>query len=1491
MSKDSSKSNKSKSANPKAESFFSQQNDAFDASNHFPLKSSELISFFSAIERLTSLESKLSYTCRFIVEISQSQSAFLVLFDGNLNITHSFYHIANAESENLLPAFYDKYFSDKSVISPDFFSEIFKPNFQTSFSFFANSENLKKTSLFQETQSNEESEILHTEEENRFPLGNVLFTPLYDPDRLVLGFLAIDFKETPQNIDKLVALTEYLSEALEKHIFSDLYNQSHQGAISSTDFSYLNELTDQVLEKSTVENIAEALSKVVMKIGNLQSTTVAFFDSNDQIHAFSNAQNERVKSQDPTRPFSYAHDGRIEKYICEAIFMTKGFKCDAGYCFSAEQLSLLVYALQSGMTPPKEFSENNLAEANLDDFHFNENIGIFIPIQHEKELLGYINLGTPQGESSKSNLLTAIKKIGFIAGKISDHLWLLKLQADKENEKRKAASIREILSTLVATSSKIYSEEPITDKLHHVVSAIIEFFGLSYAAICTLDEDYTVTHAAYNFHPQSEFLALHSAIERRFQVGYNFTKPTLQKIFSRPFQIEPGYIFKIDQLKKCMRNQPLVYEYRRVSAFTGKTSQATTLSLQNLSDYLNGDETVGLIIPFYGEQNKLIGLISLGGVLLAGGVYELSEMMDRIHIITHFAEQISRDYQLYLIEQQRNFDIQENQRLNQTVSSLFEIGSKIAETENLESKLELLTQAISTTGIDAAVACICDQSGYVKHIKHYLHDSINPKFEKQLLEEYSPGKQIHIEAYNALFHNETLRLSPINIFCADLRQLSHDLSSPETLSAFGTNVLSVVDLKIQENDEPKTGFENLRKYLEQKHMPEQDFYAIATPLTSDFSDNTTLKGILLLGCFTQDLDYDTVLKRFVVIDLFVRTISADLTKFILTQNLQAESEKLLKKNQFIESLLALNVKLAGPCPLFQKLKSVCEQSVANSDFSFVSAVLCDPETYEVTQYLQAKNPRLEGEEIELQPKLPEGATHLNKEFIKTALDSHHKISQSYCFNNAIALNKLPADTNQNTLVFSGCQLVPISDFNQTNETEPLDIDALFESFCRSNSESSTRCSLIIPIQNRKNEILGFLMLGGLLENVSKSKSEVISEVRLIELLVNSLAGSLENMMLNESLMRWDAKFRNASENVEYGIVITDNGNEIEYANVYIKKALGYSDLEILKKPFFDLVDSKSLETAKKSYERALKQSVDISGKKDGVPEFEVDLIAKDGSKIPFQLVSNGQYFMNASGDLTLEGIFLLLIDLRKIREIEKQRREIETIRNNFMAMIVHDMKVPLSAIYGYSDMLKSVSPASMDAEYFVDIMTRIYQSAKNINQLVQEILDFSKYESRQVQLNRQNHNLVLCIDMVLDQNQLALHQKNISIKRQIADDSFIFKFDFDKMARALGNIVSNSLKFSAQDSVIEIHLNKEMHQERPYALLSIKDYGEGIPDNEIEFIFDAYQQAQSKHGSRGTGLGLSITKQIIELHGGEIWAESILKEGTIIHFYLPMLEN
>jgi len=1453
----------------------------------FPLKTVELVSFFAELQKQEDLDKKLEYVCSELIHFSESQSILILLFDGNLKIIRSYINSTSVAELGILTKYYHEFFSKGNTLNPDFFSLLFTSTYQNSISYYIPDETLLQVTPICLT--NEEG--LPTKQEiKNAASGQTLFTPLYDNDRLIMGFIASIYTEQqPEDVQRHIATNEFIAEILERLISSEIDSLPRQEYTDFIQYAKLIDLSKKIAELKTTKEITETLCKEITSLGEVRSAAVVLYDANDNVRDFFNYISPEFSEKEPLRPKSYGTNGIVPKYACEAIFMTESFQVEQSYCFSASQLVELIDALEAGMASPEKFSFKELSLKNFAKFPNDENFGLFIPIQTKHELFGYVSLGTPAHELTHENFRDKLKILSFFISKIADHFWQVKLQAEKQEELQRTFLLKELLSTLLETSSKIQSDEPLEHKLQTVVDATVDFFGLTYAAIVTFDDKLHIASAAYKIHPQSEFIISPQLFERRFKVHRPFSENLLHGIISAPFQAGQCYVFKTGQLRKMLHGYKLEFTKRQITVLTGKSATVTNISMANLQDYLNGDKSVGVMIPLYGEQGKLIGMVSLGGVLLAGGILNTVDILDRFNVIAHFSKQIGQDYQLSLLEKERNKEIAENQRLNQTVSSLFEIGSRITQTLSLNDKLALLCKAISSSGIESAIACLCNASGEIQFSQHYVSTHLRSEFSQKVKASFAPGNKINIDPYIKLFASSDFKLGELSIYCAEQQDIESGEDDP--LFIFDSETQALEDALPADTQHFTIGQRNLIKLLTAKGSPAQDKFTLAVPIYRDAQGINNLFGILILGNFTDEVDFDSAQKRFIAIDLFVKTVRADITNYLLNNTLTEESAKLRRKNQFIETLLEVNVTLSQPISIHERIKSVCEKSAANSGFSSVSAVIIDDSDYTIKEFFQAINPKSPEYGVSQidTSTLSENIT-LSREFLSLALSEKNKISNSYCFNYHELFSQLSSQSaSSSDLVLNGRQLIARNKLDNAGNATALPEQSAFDVFCSKDYRDveTEPAAVFIPMHTLNGEFFGFIALGKLLPGIEKTQDEVLEEIHLIELLVSSLAGNIENTKLALSLARWDAKFRNLAENVEYGIMLIDPEGRIEYANSFMKQVLGYRDKDMLDKSFFDFVHEDYADESRIQFEHALLRDKDFSTD-EPAKEYEIELHSALGEIIPFQVTTNPQYIVSSAGNLALEGVFSILVDLRQARELQRKQRELDTIRNNFFAMVVHDMKVPLSAIYGYSDMLKNFNPQTVDADYFEEIMSRIHLSAGNINRLVQEILDFSKYESKMVDLSKQRHSLVLCIDLVLDQSQHDLQKKQITVKRDVGNSDFYFSFDFDKLVRVFTNLFSNAIKFSKPESTVELIIRREIYDTKPYALISIRDEGEGIPEEEVELIFDAYKQAQSKHGSRGTGLGLSITKQIIELHGGEIWAESILDVGTTFHFYLPM---
>lgn len=180
--------------------------------------------------------------------------------------------------------------------------------------------------------------------------------------------------------------------------------------------------------------------------------------------------------------------------------------------------------------------------------------------------------------------------------------------------------------------------------------------------------------------------------------------------------------------------------------------------------------------------------------------------------------------------------------------------------------------------------------------------------------------------------------------------------------------------------------------------------------------------------------------------------------------------------------------------------------------------------------------------------------------------------------------------------------------------------------------------------------------------------------------------------------------------------------------------------------------------------------------------------------------------------------------------------------------------------------------------------------------LINDILDLSKYESGNVPLQKLPQQIVNVVDDVLQQMVIQSRQKNIIIQKHIAQDLPQVLIDGAKMGQALMNIVGNALKFTPSGGIIKVsaeYKDRTVSEEGsagPAIQIAVSDSGVGIPAGELPHVFDRYKQLSTAGliRQKGTGLGLAICKLIIDAHGGKIKITSEVGKGTTVKILIPL---
>ena len=247
-------------------------------------------------------------------------------------------------------------------------------------------------------------------------------------------------------------------------------------------------------------------------------------------------------------------------------------------------------------------------------------------------------------------------------------------------------------------------------------------------------------------------------------------------------------------------------------------------------------------------------------------------------------------------------------------------------------------------------------------------------------------------------------------------------------------------------------------------------------------------------------------------------------------------------------------------------------------------------------------------------------------------------------------------------------------------------------------------------------------------------------------------------------------------------------------------------------------------------------------------------------------------------------------DIDDLRETEQQLREAKTVaedasraKSEFLANMSHEIRTPLHGILSFAGF--GIRRANDNKpEKIEDYFRKIDISGRRLLELVNNLLDLSKLEAGRMEFDFERQDVSMVITGVVDEFHSLLSASCIKIDFVHSEQSVEADVDAPKLMQVIRNLMSNAVKFSPSGSTIEIKLQHDAET----ICLGVSDQGVGIPEDELESVFEKfYQSTQTKSGAGGTGLGLPICRQIIEAHGGRIWAERASNQGTIFRVEMP----
>lgn len=274
-----------------------------------------------------------------------------------------------------------------------------------------------------------------------------------------------------------------------------------------------------------------------------------------------------------------------------------------------------------------------------------------------------------------------------------------------------------------------------------------------------------------------------------------------------------------------------------------------------------------------------------------------------------------------------------------------------------------------------------------------------------------------------------------------------------------------------------------------------------------------------------------------------------------------------------------------------------------------------------------------------------------------------------------------------------------------------------------------------------------------------------------------------------------------------------------------------------------------------------------------------------------------------ASELTVEleqhNLHLEKLVIQKSAHLIAAKNEAETanqMKSEFLANMSHELRTPIHGILSFAQLgLDKVhdAPTEKLEKYF----SRVSESGSRLLRMVNDLLDLAKLEAHCVELDFRKHNLKDSIDRVVGELQALLDMRQIQVELKTDTEQLEAEFDREKIEQIIRNLLSNAIKFSPPGGRIDIQLSetdlpsgrrKSDKQQLAGLSMSVTDQGDGIPENELELVFDKFaQSSKTKSNSGGTGLGLSICREIADTHRGQIHARNTVEGGACFTLCIP----
>jgi PAS domain S-box-containing protein len=245
--------------------------------------------------------------------------------------------------------------------------------------------------------------------------------------------------------------------------------------------------------------------------------------------------------------------------------------------------------------------------------------------------------------------------------------------------------------------------------------------------------------------------------------------------------------------------------------------------------------------------------------------------------------------------------------------------------------------------------------------------------------------------------------------------------------------------------------------------------------------------------------------------------------------------------------------------------------------------------------------------------------------------------------------------------------------------------------------------------------------------------------------------------------------------------------------------------------------------------------------------------------------------------------------IARLRDANEKLQSLDKVKTNFITMVSHELRTPLTTIKAFVELI--LMKEGMEDYQRLKLMRTVNMEADRLARLITDLLDLARIESGAMKWQREEFWLEHAVHDVVTGMTPLFEKKKLRITMSFDPDLPSISGDRDRLVQVITNILSNAVKFTAEGGTIRIAIRQEK-QPLPQIKVEISDTGIGIAPKDLEMIFEKFHRSDDKRIAEieGTGLGLAISREIVEHHGGGLWATSTYGKGSVFTFTLPVAE-